>query len=160
MEALKETMKKCTTSTLTLLQQHIWDKNSFPLVMCLLHQFMLSMYLLLPLLMSGSLILEPLTTWPRIKTCFQIYMFVTRNIYVGDDISVSVVGSRIIHLDNCQFKDVLCVPTLSYNFLSMYQINHSGEGKTIKFTPNQVVIKDLNDPIYALATRIIDDITR
>ena len=32
--------------------------------------------------------------------------------YVGDDRSLSVVGSGIIHLDNGQFNDELCVPTL------------------------------------------------
>ena len=39
----------------------------------------------------------------------------TKNIYVGDDRSLSVVGSRTIHLNNGQFKDVLCVPNLSYS---------------------------------------------
>lgn len=50
----------------------------------------------------------------------------TKNIYVGDDRSLSVVGTRTIHLDNGQFNDVLCVPTLSCNLLSIYQITHSG----------------------------------
>ena len=37
----------------------------------------------------------------------------TKSIYVGDDISLSVVGSRTIHLDNGKFNDALCVHTLS-----------------------------------------------
>ena len=37
----------------------------------------------------------------------------TKNTYVGDDRSLSVVGSRIVHMDNGQFKYVLCAPTLS-----------------------------------------------
>jgi hypothetical protein len=53
-----------------------------------------------------------------------------------------------------------CVPSLSCNLLSVYQITHSGEGKTIEFSPHQVVIKDLKDPKHVIATRIVDDITR
>ena len=48
----------------------------------------------------------------------------------------------------------------SYNLLLVYQITHSGEGKTATFTPNQVVIKDFKDPQHVLATKIVDDITR
>ena len=55
---------------------------------------------------------------------------------------------------------ILCVPNLSCNLLSVYQITHSGEGKTIDFSPHQVVIKDLKYPKHFLATRIVDDITR
>jgi hypothetical protein len=42
----------------------------------------------------------------------------------------------------------------------MYQITHLGEGKTVEFSPHQVVIRDLKDPKNALATIIVDDITR
>ena len=44
--------------------------------------------------------------------------------------------------------------------LLVYEITHFGEGKTVTFTPQQVVIKDFKDPQHVLATRIIDDITR
>jgi hypothetical protein len=83
-----------------------------------------------------------------------------RKIFVGDDRSFSVVGSRIVQLDNGHFNDVLCVPILSCNLLSVYQITHSGEGKTVEFSPHQVVIKDLKYPKHALANGIVDDITR
>jgi hypothetical protein len=55
----------------------------------------------------------------------------TKKIFVGDDRSLSVVGSGTIQVDNGHFNDVLCVPSLSCNLLSVYQITHSGEGKTI-----------------------------
>jgi hypothetical protein len=42
----------------------------------------------------------------------------------------------------------------------VYQITHSGEGKTVDFSPHQVVTKDLKDAKHVLATRIFDDITR
>jgi hypothetical protein len=49
----------------------------------------------------------------------------TKQIFVGDDRSLSVVGSRIVQLDDGHFNDVLCVPSLSYNLLLVYQITHS-----------------------------------
>jgi hypothetical protein len=84
----------------------------------------------------------------------------TKKIFVGDDRSLSVVGSGTIQVDNGHFNDVLCVPSLSCNLLSVYQITHSSEGKTVEFSPHQVVIKDLKDPKHVLATGIVDDITR
>jgi hypothetical protein len=84
----------------------------------------------------------------------------TKKIFVGDDRSLSVVGSGTVQVDNSHFNDVLCVPSLSCNLLSVYQITHSGEGKTVEFSPHQVVIKDIKDPKHVLATGIADDITR
>ena len=79
----------------------------------------------------------------------------TKNSYVGDDRSLCVVGSSIVHLDNGLFKDIVCVPTLSYNLLLVYQITHSGEAKTTEFTPHQIVIQNLKDPRHVLATWIV-----
>jgi hypothetical protein len=84
----------------------------------------------------------------------------TKNIFVGDDRSLSVEGSETIHLNNGQINDVLCVPNLSCNLLSVYQITHLGEGKSVLFTPHQVVIRDLKDPQPIVATGSVDDITR
>jgi hypothetical protein len=84
----------------------------------------------------------------------------TKKIFVGDDRSLSVVECGTVQVDNGHFNDVLCVPILSCNLLSIYQITHSGEGKTVEFSPHQVVIKDLKDPKHVLATGIVDDITR
>jgi hypothetical protein len=55
----------------------------------------------------------------------------TTKIFVGGDRSLSVVGSGTIQVDNGHFNDVLCLPSLSCNLLSIYQITHSGEGKTV-----------------------------
>ena len=84
----------------------------------------------------------------------------TNKICVGDDRSLSVEGFGTIQVENGHFNDVLCVPSLSCNLLSVYQITHSGEGKSIEFSPHQVVIKDLKYPKHVLATGIFDDITR
>jgi hypothetical protein len=84
----------------------------------------------------------------------------TKKICVGDDRSLSFVGFGTVQVDNGHFNDVLCVPSLSYNLISIYQITHSGEDKTVEFLPHQVVIKDLKDPQHVLAIGIVDDITR
>ena len=70
----------------------------------------------------------------------------TKQIFIGDDRSWSVVGFRIVLVDNGHFSDVICVPRISCNLLSVYQITHSVEGETVMFTPHQVVIKDFKDP--------------
>ena len=84
----------------------------------------------------------------------------TKQIFVGDDRSLSVVGSGIVQVENGHFCDVLCVPKVSCNLLSVYQITYSGEGKTVNFTPHQVVIKDFKNPQNVLATGTVDDITK
>jgi hypothetical protein len=84
----------------------------------------------------------------------------TKKIFNGDYRFLSVVGSGIVQIDNGHFNGVLCVPSLCCNLISIYQIIHLGEGKTIEFSPNQVVIKDLKYPMHVLTTRIVDDITR
>ena len=63
-------------------------------------------------------------------------------------------------MNNGKFKDVLFVPKLSCNLLSVYQITHSSEGKSELFTPHQFVIWDIKYPEHVLATRSVDDITR
>ena len=78
-----------------------------------------------------------------------------KKIFVGDDISLSGVGYRIVHVDNGYFNDVLCVPSISNNLLSMYHITHSIEGKTVKFSTHQVVIKDLKYPKHVLELELL-----
>jgi hypothetical protein len=84
----------------------------------------------------------------------------TKKIFVGDDRSLSVEGFGTIQVEISHFNDVLCVPSHSCNLLSLYQITHLGEGKTVEFSPHQVVIKDLKYPKHVLATGIAHDITR
>ena len=51
-------------------------------------------------------------------------MNVSPNNIVGDNISSSVVGFGItVNLNNDHLNDVLCVPSLSYNHISIYHIN-------------------------------------
>jgi hypothetical protein len=84
----------------------------------------------------------------------------TNKIFVGDDRSLSVVGSGKVQVDNGHFNDVLCVSSLSCNLISLYKITHLGEGKTVDFSPHQVVTKGLEYLKHVLATGIADAITR
>jgi hypothetical protein len=84
----------------------------------------------------------------------------TKQIVVGEDRSLSVVGSRTFQLDDGHFNDVLCVPSLSCNLLLVHQITHLGKGKIVEFSSYQVVIKDLKDPKHVLTTRIVEDIIK
>jgi hypothetical protein len=84
----------------------------------------------------------------------------TKKIFVGDDRSLSVEGSGTVQVENGHFNDVLCVPNLFGKLILVYQITHLGEGKTVEFSPHQVVIKDLKDPKHVLATVIVDDINK
>jgi hypothetical protein len=84
----------------------------------------------------------------------------TKQIFVGDDRSLSVVGSGTIQVDNGHFNDVLCVLSLSCNLLTVYRMTHSSEGKTVEFSPHQVVTNDLKNLNHVLATGIVDEITK
>ena len=50
-----------------------------------------------------------------------------------------------MQLDDGCINNVLLVPDIYANFLSIFQICHSGDGKTIEFSPNNVVARDLQD---------------
>jgi hypothetical protein len=52
--------------------------------------------------------------------CFYLNECNTKKICVGDDRSLSVLGSEIVQVDNGHFNDEFCVPSLYYNLLSIY----------------------------------------
>jgi hypothetical protein len=62
---------------------------------------------------------------------------------MGDNSSAEVIGKGRIELTNGSFENVLHVPKLSVNLLSMYQMTNSGIGKKFVFTPNVVDIYDM-----------------
>jgi hypothetical protein len=93
-------------------------------------------------------------------TYFSVNECNTKKIFIDDDKYLSVVGSGTVQVDSGHFNDVLCVLSISYNLLSMHQITHLGEGKSIDFSPHQVVLKDLKVPKHVIAIEIFDDITR
>lgn len=51
-------------------------------------------------------------------------------ILIGNNIYMIVIGKGYIDIGDDTLTDVLCVPHLSNNLLSIYQITHGGVGKT------------------------------
>ena len=74
---------------------------------------------------------------------------------MGNKIVMTVCGKAYIGIDDGTFHDVLCVPSLSSNLLSIYQITHNGTGKTIEFAQDSLHIRD-SDIDNIIATRTID----
>jgi hypothetical protein len=64
-------------------------------------------------------------------------------ILFGDDTSVAVVGEWRVELHNGSFENVLHVPNLSMNLLSVYQITQ--KGKKVEFTSDLVSIIDMHE---------------
>jgi hypothetical protein len=64
-------------------------------------------------------------------------------ILMGDNSSVEVTDKGRIELTNGSFENVLHVPKLSVNLLSMYQMTNSSTGKKVIFTPNFMDIYDM-----------------
>jgi hypothetical protein len=64
-------------------------------------------------------------------------------ILMGDNSFVEVTGKGRIELTNGSFENVLHIPNLSVNLLSMYQMMNYGTVKKVIFTPNSVDIYDM-----------------
>jgi hypothetical protein len=64
-------------------------------------------------------------------------------ILMGDDTLVAVVGEGRVELHNGNFENVLHVPKLSMNLLSVYQITQ--KGKKVEFTSDSVSVIDMHD---------------
>jgi hypothetical protein len=77
----------------------------------------------------------------------------TRQIFIDDSSPLYVVGERIIDLLDGKIINIFYVPNLSSNFLSIFQITHYGNGKTVEFSPHDVVIRDIKDPSIPIASR-------
>ena len=60
------------------------------------------------------------------------------HIFVGDDTKMEVEGKGNVEMENGEFRDVLYVPNLSSNLLSIYQITHHGDGHKVQFLLDSV----------------------
>jgi hypothetical protein len=73
------------------------------------------------------------------------------HIFVGNDTQMEVEGKGQVEMEDEEFKDVLYVPNLSTNLLSIYQITHCGGGNKVEFLPDSVVVQKLkDDSLFAL----------
>ena len=56
-----------------------------------------------------------------------------------------ILGKGRIDLDHGNFINVLYVPGLASNILSMYQMTHTGSSKKVIFSPDDVEITEISN---------------
>jgi hypothetical protein len=78
-------------------------------------------------------------------------------ILTGDDTPVVVAGEGRVELHNGIFENVLHVPNISMNLLSVYQITQ--KGKRVEFTSDSVSVIDMHDN-YIIAISEVDHKSR
>ena len=68
-----------------------------------------------------------------------------------DDSELQTKGTGRIDLEHGYFSDVLYVPDLATNFLSVYHMTHIGYPKRVTFTPYMVEITEISiDQVIAI----------
>ena len=77
-------------------------------------------------------------------------------ITVGYSSQIDVRGLGTVQLDDGCINNVFLVLHISTNFLSIYQICHTGNWKTVEFSPNDVVIRELHNPETIVAFGQVD----
>jgi hypothetical protein len=83
------------------------------------------------------------------------YECIVSHIAVGDFTQLDVLGSDTKQLDKRHINDVFFLDIFA-NILSTYQICHFGNGKIIDFSPNGVVIRELQNPNIVVAYGKVD----
>ena len=63
---------------------------------------------------------------------------------MGYDSQIQAKGKGIIKLEHGVFKNVLYVPSLVANMLSVYQMTHTESPKRVLFEPDLVEISDIS----------------
>lgn len=66
-------------------------------------------------------------------------------ILMGNNTYMKVCGKGSIPMGEGTFDDVLCVPSLTTNLLSIYQITRGEQGKIVEFTLDYVYIRDMEN---------------
>ena len=59
-------------------------------------------------------------------------------IHMGDDSTIISKGQGTVNLEHGYFSNVLYVPSLASNLMSVYQITHTGVPKRISFSPDDL----------------------
>ena len=62
------------------------------------------------------------------------------SIHIGDDSQIRAKGKGSIKFEHGNFNDVLYVPSLTKNLLSVYQMTHTSPPKRVIFGPDLVDI--------------------
>ena len=63
---------------------------------------------------------------------------------MGDDSHIISKGKGTVKLEHGIFFDVLYVPSLASNLLSVYQMTHTEVPKRVTFSPNDVEISNIS----------------
>ena len=64
-------------------------------------------------------------------------------IHMGDDSTIISKGQGTVDLEHGYFSNVLYVPCLASNLLSVYQMTHMGVPKRVSFIPDDVEITEI-----------------
>ncbi len=79
------------------------------------------------------------------------------HIFVGDNTKMEVEGKGQVDMENGEFKDVVYVPNLSSNLLSIYQITHYGDCNKVEFLPDSVMVCTLKDDSLVAVGKVNHD---
>ena len=66
------------------------------------------------------------------------------SIQMGNNSKFQIKGKGSINIEHGRFKDVLFVPSLASNLLSIYQMTHTGSPKQVIFGLDSVEITDIS----------------
>ena len=66
------------------------------------------------------------------------------SIQIGNNSQIRAKGKGSIRFEHGNFKDVLYVPSLATNLLSVYQITHTGSPKQVIFGHESMQITDIS----------------
>ena len=66
-------------------------------------------------------------------------------IVLGDDTLTDSLGKGRIDLNHGSFNNILHVPGLASNLLSVYQMNRTGSPKKVIFSPDYVEITEISN---------------
>ena len=74
-----------------------------------------------------------------------------------DNTKMEVKGKGNVEMENGEFQNVLYLPNLSSNLLSIYQISHLKDGHIVEFLPGSVQLHSLKDNSLAIVGKVNDD---
>ena len=74
---------------------------------------------------------------------------------IGDNTTIQVASCGDVIIDTTNFGDVLLVPGVGRNLISIYHITHTN--KKVEFWSDQWVLKNMNDDFKVVASRHCDE---
>ena len=78
------------------------------------------------------------------------------HIFVGNNTKMEVGGKGNLEMEDGEFQNVLYVPNLRSNLLSIYQITHLGDGHRVEFLLDSVKVHNLKDNSLVTVGKVND----